>query len=213
MRLTPGHAAMAWKPAFRGTMLPSVNPSAGATHESRETTISKLSGCRLPPTASSRPRRAYSCRRKDMHYTTEDGRSILDGTAGLWCVNAGPLPAEDRRGDTAAGRNARLFAAVPDGTPGRVPRGRRWWRNSRPPASIMCSSANSGSESVDTALKIALACHRARGEGHRNVLVGRERGYHGVGFGGHFGRRHTGRPQGVWQHAPARRSSAPHSQP
>jgi beta-alanine--pyruvate transaminase len=43
---------------------------------------------------------------------------------------------------------------------------------------------NSGSEAVDTALKIALACHRARGEGHRNVLVGRERGYHGVGFGG-----------------------------
>ena len=44
--------------------------------------------------------------------------------------------------------------------------------------------ANSGSEAVDTALKIALACHRARGEGHRNVLIGRERGYHGVGFGG-----------------------------
>src|SRR5690606_23013700 len=43
---------------------------------------------------------------------------------------------------------------------------------------------NSGSESVDTALKIALAYHRARGEGHRTRLVGRERGYHGVGFGG-----------------------------
>jgi beta-alanine--pyruvate transaminase len=120
---------------------------------------------------------------KDMHYFTPDGRPILDATAGLWCVNAGhtrPKIVEAIQKQAAeldygpsfqlshplafefADHVARLF-------PGDLNR---------------VFFTNSGSESVDTALKIALAYHRARGDGARTRLIGRERGYHGVGFGG-----------------------------
>ena len=124
---------------------------------------------------------------KGMYYRTEDGREVLDGTSGLWCVNAGhgrPEIAE------AVGRQlegldyapsfqmghplafdfaAELAKIAPVGPRGALDR---------------IFFTNSGSESVDTALKIALAYHRARGEGHRTRLIGREKGYHGVGFGG-----------------------------
>ncbi|MDH4294614.1 MAG: aspartate aminotransferase family protein [Betaproteobacteria bacterium] len=120
---------------------------------------------------------------KDMHYVTDDGRQVLDGTAGLWCVNAGhcrpriveavqkQVAAMDyspafQMGHPDAFRVAERIAALTPGDLDRV---------------FYC---NSGSEGVDTALKIALAYHRARGEGQRNVLIGRERGYHGAGFGG-----------------------------
>jgi len=120
---------------------------------------------------------------KDMHYTAMDGRQVLDGTAGLWCVNAGhgrekivkavqrtiehldyapsfqlshPLPFE---------LASRVSALVP-GDFDHV---------------FFC---NSGSEAVDSALKIALAYHRVRGDAARTRLIGRERGYHGTGFGG-----------------------------
>ncbi|MDM8348620.1 aspartate aminotransferase family protein [Pseudomonas sp. sp1636] len=118
-----------------------------------------------------------------MYFTSDDGRKILDGTAGLWCCNAGhgrreisdavskqiakldfaptfqmghPLPFElaSRLAEIAPGRLNKLFFT------------------------------NSGSESVDTALKIALAYQRAIGQGTRSRLIGRELGYHGVGFGG-----------------------------
>ncbi len=119
----------------------------------------------------------------DMHYVTEDGRKVLDGTSGLWCVNAGhcrPKIVEAIRrqagtmdyspafqmGHPGAFRVAERVAKLAPGDLDRV------------------FYTNSGSEAVDTALKIALAYHRARGEGQRNVLVGRERGYHGAGFGG-----------------------------
>ena len=119
----------------------------------------------------------------DMHYTSSDGRKILDGTAGLWCVNAGhcraPIVEAIRKtagkldfGPTfqlahplAFELAARLAALMPAGLD-------------------RIFFTNSGSESVDTALKIALAYQRARGEGTRTRLIGRERGYHGVGFGG-----------------------------
>jgi len=118
-----------------------------------------------------------------MHYVTEDGRRVLDATAGLWCVNAGhcrPKIVEAicrqagamdyspafQIGHPGAFRVAEKLAKLAPGDLDRV------------------FYTNSGSEAVDTALKIALAYHRARGEGHRNVLVGRERGYHGAGFGG-----------------------------
>lgn len=120
---------------------------------------------------------------KDMHYTSGDGRSILDATAGLWCANAGhcrtPIVEAIRKtageldyapcfqlGHPLAFEFAsRIAALMPEGLD-RV------------------FFTNSGSESVDTALKIALACQRARGQGTRTRLIGRERGYHGVGFGG-----------------------------
>jgi beta-alanine--pyruvate transaminase len=120
---------------------------------------------------------------ENMHYTSHDGRRILDGTAGLWCVNAGhgrrPIVEAVQRqvakmdfaptfqmGHPIAFEAAAKLAAMLPGDLDHV------------------FFTNSGSESVDTALKIALAYHRVRGEAARTRLIGRERGYHGVGFGG-----------------------------
>ncbi|ORE95018.1 aspartate aminotransferase family protein [Aurantimonas sp. 22II-16-19i] len=120
---------------------------------------------------------------KDMHYTTSDGRQVLDGTAGLWCVNAGHCrpkiteaiqrqaaeldyaPAFQMGHPKAFELASRLAAIAPEGLD-------------------HVFFTNSGSESVETALKIALAYHRAKGDGARFRLIGRERGYHGVNFGG-----------------------------
>src|SRR5467141_1362228 len=135
------------------------------------------------------PNRAFKAaprliaRAKDMHYVTPDGRQVLDGTAGLWCTNAG----HNREPIVAA---IRAQAAELDYAPA--------FQFSHPKAFELASRiaalapkgldhvffANSGSEAVDTALKIALAYHNVRGEGSRTRLIGRERGYHGVGFGG-----------------------------
>ncbi|MEQ3642928.1 MULTISPECIES: aspartate aminotransferase family protein [Paracoccus] len=120
---------------------------------------------------------------KDMHYTAADGRQILDGTAGLWCCNAGHCrpriteavqnqvgeldyaPAFQMGHPLAFELANRIVDIAPDGMD-------------------HVFYTNSGSEAVDTALKIALAYHRARGDAARTRLIGRERGYHGVGFGG-----------------------------
>ena len=120
---------------------------------------------------------------KDMHYTTEDGRRILDGSAGLWCVNAGhcrPRIVEAIQRQAATLDYSPLFQM---GHPEEF-RAAALIAQLAPAGLDRVFFTNSGSEAVDTALKIALACHRARGEEHRNVFVGRERGYHGVGFGG-----------------------------
>jgi beta-alanine--pyruvate transaminase len=118
-----------------------------------------------------------------MHYTTDDGRRILDGFSGLWCCNAGhgrkPIVEAIQKqaatmdyapafqmGHPLAFELANRIVAL---APGRLDH------------VFFC---NSGSEAVDTALKIAIAWHRARGEGARTRLIGRERGYHGAGFGG-----------------------------
>ena len=118
-----------------------------------------------------------------MHFTTHDGRQVIDGISSLWCVGAG----HNRRelndaikqqldtldyatafqiGNDKAFQAAEAIAALAPGDLNKV---------------LFC---NSGSEAADTSLKVALAYHRARGEGHRTVFIGRERGYHGVGFGG-----------------------------
>ncbi len=135
------------------------------------------------------PNRAFKraprliARAKGMHYFTPEGRAVLDGLAGLWCTNAGhnrdPIVAaitqQAAELDYAAAFHfahpkafelASRVAALAPGDLNRV---------------FFC---NSGSEAVDTALKIALAYHNIRGEGSRTRLIGRERGYHGVGFGG-----------------------------
>src|SRR6056300_2009038 len=118
---------------------------------------------------------------KDMHFTTHDGRQVLDGISSLWCVGAGHgrqpiVDAVSRQLQTLdyatafqvsndqAFAAADRIAALAPGDLNKV---------------LFC---NSGSEAADTSLKLALAYHRARGEGHRTVLIGRERGYHGVGF-------------------------------
>ncbi len=118
-----------------------------------------------------------------MYYTTHDGRKILDGCAGLWCVAAGHCRKEIA--DAIAHQVQTLDYAPPFqmGHP-------LSFEAASKVAAIMPAGldriffTNSGSESVDTALKIALAYHRARGEGQRTRFIGRERGYHGVGFGG-----------------------------
>jgi len=122
-------------------------------------------------------------RAEGMYYWTADGREVLDGQAGLWCVNAGHCrpkivaavqkqvaeldfaPTFNMGHPIAFEFAERLAALAPE-------------RFSR------VFFTNSGSESADTALKIALAYHRARGEAQRFRLIGRERGYHGVNFGG-----------------------------
>ena len=120
---------------------------------------------------------------KGMYYKSHDGRDVLDGSAGLWCVNIGhghPKVVEAIKAQTETLEYApsfqfsqplafdlaqKLAVITPDGMD-------------------RIFYTNSGSEAVDTALKIALAYHRIRGEGTRTRLIGRERGYHGVGFGG-----------------------------
>ena len=128
-----------------------------------------------------RPRMLVSA--SGMYYTSDDGRQILDGTAGLWCVNAGhahPKITEAIQKQAATMDYAPLFqighplafeaaSAVANIAPAGLNR------------VFFC---NDGSEGVDTALKIALAYHRIRGDAGRTRLIGRERAYHGVGFGG-----------------------------
>ncbi len=120
---------------------------------------------------------------KDMHYTTVDGRQVLDGTAGLWCCNAGHC--RDPIVKAVQHKVAEL-----DYSPA--------FQMGHPEAFELATRltdliggdfdhvfyTNSGSESVDTALKMALAYQRLKGQGTRFRLIGRERGYHGVGFGG-----------------------------
>ncbi len=135
------------------------------------------------------PNRAFKAaprlitRAKDMHYYTPEGRAVLDGTAGLWCTNAGHN--RDPIVKAIAAQAGDLDYAPA-------------FQFSHPKAFALASRiaalapadldhvffCNSGSEAVDTALKIALAYHNIRGEGSRTRLIGRERGYHGVGFGG-----------------------------
>lgn len=123
------------------------------------------------------------CSANGLHYTSVDGRKVIDGTAGLWCVNAGHgrdkiVRAVERQltsldyapsfqmGHPIAFEFAAKLAAI------------------APKGLDRIFFTGSGSESVDTALKMAVAYQRALGQGTRTRLIGRERGYHGVGFGG-----------------------------
>jgi beta-alanine--pyruvate transaminase len=120
---------------------------------------------------------------KDMHYITPEGRKILDGTAGLWCCNAGHNresvvgAIQKQAGELdfapsfqfAHPKAFQLASRIADLAPGDLDH---------------VFFVNSGSEAADTALKIAIAYHNVRGHGSRQRLIGRERGYHGVGFGG-----------------------------
>ncbi len=122
-------------------------------------------------------------RAEGMYYYTHDDRRVIDAAAGMWCVNAGhchPRIVEAVQKQVATidyspafqmghPQSFELAARIAALAPGDLD---------------AVFFANSGSEAVDTALKIALAYHRARGEGQRVRLIGRERGYHGVGFGG-----------------------------
>lgn len=118
-----------------------------------------------------------------MYFTSVEGRRILDGSAGLWCVNAGHGRHEIA---DAVHRQLATLDYAPSfqmGHPAAFDLATRL--AALAPAGLdRVFFTNSGSESVDTALKIALAYHRANGAASRTRLIGRERGYHGVGFGG-----------------------------
>ncbi len=149
------------------------------------TNVNSLEPYWMPFTANrqfkSAPRMVVSA--KDMHYVTDDGRKLLDGASGMWCVNAGHC--RDRIVAAVQNEVATLDYAPPF----------QW---AHPKAFELASRltailpgdldhvffTNSGSESADTALKIALAYHNILGNASRTRLIGREKGYHGVGFGG-----------------------------
>ena len=118
-----------------------------------------------------------------MHYTASDGHRILDGTAGLWCVNAGHCRQEIVAAIGGQAERMDYATAFQIGHPAAFELAARL-KAMLPGDLDHVFFTNSGSESVDTALKIALAYHRMRGEGARQRLIGRERGYHGAGFGG-----------------------------
>jgi len=122
-------------------------------------------------------------RAEGMHYYTREGGAVLDATAGLWCCNAG-----HGREKIVAAIQAQA-AELDYAPPFQFAHPQAFELASRlammaPGDLDYCFFTNSGSEAVDTALKIALAYHNVRGEGARIRLIGRERGYHGVGFGG-----------------------------
>ena len=118
-----------------------------------------------------------------MHYTTADGRKVLDGTAGLWCCNAGHNRPKIVEAIRAQAGELDYAPAFQMGHPKAFELANRVV-DIAPKGMDHVFYTNSGSESVETALKIALAYHRVRGEGTRTRLIGRERGYHGVNFGG-----------------------------
>ena len=144
-------------------------------------------------------------RAEGMHYYTPDNRAVLDGTAGLWCVNAGhcraPIVEAVQRQvatlDFAPAFNMahplafEAATVIADMAPADLKR---------------VFFTNSGSESADTAIKMALAYWRARGEGSRRIIIGRERGYHGVNIGGTM----AGGIPGNRKHFPAMMSGVDH---
>ena len=139
----------------------------------------------MPFTASrqfkAKPRMLASA--KGMFYRTPDGAPVMDGSAGLWCVNAG-----HGRPEIADAVHRQLMEldyapTMQMGHPLAFELASRL-AGLAPAGLDRIFFTNSGSDSVDTALKIAVAYHRVRGEGQRTRLIGREKGYHGVGFGG-----------------------------
>lgn len=118
-----------------------------------------------------------------MHYQTTDGRQVLDGAAGLWCCNAGHNRDSIVRAIQDQAAELDYAPAFQMGHPIQFELSNRLLALA-PPGFANVFYCNSGSEAVDTALKLALAYHRQRGEGSRTRLIGRERGYHGVNFGG-----------------------------
>jgi beta-alanine--pyruvate transaminase len=144
-----------------------------------------LDSCWMPFTANRQfkqaPRMLVAA--EGIYYRSDDGRRVLEGTSGLWCVNAGHGRREIVE---AVQRQVATLDYAPSfqmGHPLAFETAARL-RALLPESLTHVFFTNSGSESVDTALKIAIAFHRARGEGTRTRFIGRERGYHGVGFGG-----------------------------
>ena len=129
----------------------------------------------------SNPRMLVSA--ENMHYKSQDGRDILDGTAGLWCVNAGHKREKIVSAIQAQVEELDYVPAFQMGHPKAFALANKLVEIT-PEDMNHVFFTNSGSESVETALKIAIAYQRMRGQASRTRLIGRERGYHGVNFGG-----------------------------
>ena len=151
----------------------------------RNVTPNDLSAFWMPFTANRQFKKAprMFVGAKDMHYTTSDGRKVLDGTAGLWCVNAGHCRPKIVEAIQEQAAELDYAPAFQMGHP-------KAFELANALVSIAPQGldhvlyTNSGSESVETALKVALAYHKVKGDAGRFRLIGRERGYHGVNFGG-----------------------------
>jgi beta-alanine--pyruvate transaminase len=151
----------------------------------RNVTPNDLSAFWMPFTANRQFKKAprMFVGAKDMHYTTSDGRQVLDGTAGLWCVNAGHTRPRITQAIAEQAAELDYAPAFQMGHPKAFELANALVQIA--PAGLNhVMYTNSGSESVETALKTAIAYHRVKGDGSRFRLIGRERGYHGVNFGG-----------------------------
>ena len=144
-----------------------------------------LRACWMPFTANRQFKKAprMISKAKGMYYTSTDGRQILDGSAGLWCVNAGHQSPRIVKAIQQQVEDLDYCPTFQIGHPAMFELSNRLI-DIAPQGMEHVMFTNSGSEAVDTALKIAIAYHRARGEGQRIRLIGRERAYHGVNFGG-----------------------------
>src|SRR5213082_1600244 len=120
---------------------------------------------------------------KDMHYITVDGRKIIDAASGMWCTNAGHGRTQISAAITKQAETLDYAPPFQFGIPQAFELASRI-AELAPAGLDHVFFCNSGSEAADTALKIALAYHQINGQGTRTRLIGRERGYHGVGFGG-----------------------------
>ena len=135
------------------------------------------------PNKSFKKRPRMIARAKDMHYFDMGGRAILDGSAGLWCSNAGHCRAPIVEAIQQSAAELDFAPTFQFGHPKVFELASRL--TTMAPGDLNYAFfCNSGSEAADSALKMAIAYHRARGEGTRTRLIGRERGYHGVNFGG-----------------------------
>ncbi|MCE2474422.1 MAG: aspartate aminotransferase family protein [Alphaproteobacteria bacterium] len=167
------------------SIVPKLVQSFSGTASSEAAIPNDLEACWLPFTANRQFKRAPRLLQaaEGMYYRTTDGQRVLDGSAGLWAVNAGHC----RREIVEAVQ--RQVAELDYATAFQMSHPKTFLLASRlrellPGDMDHVFFTNSGSEAVDTALKIALAYHQACGDTERTVLVGRHRGYHGVGFGG-----------------------------
>ncbi|MEE8333227.1 MAG: aspartate aminotransferase family protein [Alphaproteobacteria bacterium] len=153
--------------------------------DTTRTTVNDLAPYWMPFTANRQfkaaPRMLVAA--EGIHYTTDDGRRLIDGISGMWCVNAGHGRREIIDAIKDQAERMDYATAFQMGHPGAFELATRL-TGMLPDGLDHVFFAGSGSEAVDTALKIALAYHRARGDATRTRFIGRERGYHGVGFGG-----------------------------
>ena len=168
-------------------MYKDLDPAALAAHDAARdgAAPASLDAFWMPFTANRQFKKAprMLAKASGMHYWTPEGRQILDACAGLWCVNAGH--ARPRIVRAIAEQAAEMDFAPPFnmGHPKAFELAQRLVELT-PQGLDKVFYTNSGSEAVESALKMAIAYHRVRGEGTRTRLIGRERGYHGVNFGG-----------------------------